>query len=87
MMATFSRRCVTRLFIATPRLLYSASVPPMDTPSVSRPPERWSSDDAAFASSTGFRYAVSITAVPSRTRVVCAATHVSIVSGSRMSTR
>ena len=55
MIPTLSSSRPTRWFIGTPMLLYSASVPPIAIPSISRPAESTSMVAAAFARRTGLR--------------------------------
>ena len=58
------------------------NAPPTPTPNCNRPPEIRSTVPTICASNTGWRSAISITAVPSRTRDVRAAMAASVVMAS-----
>ena len=78
MTSTPSTRRRTVRSVGKPRAATCSSAgAPRPTPTVSRPPDRRSSDAISFASRTGWRRVITMTAMPSRTSRVTAAAYAS----------
>ena len=77
-------RCPTVPY-SSPSIVCSTSAQAAPRPNSSRPPERWSTVTAIFASTPGWRYVLPVTMHPIRTRVVASAIAPSSVHASRMS--
>ena len=82
MASMYSSARAPRRSNGTPSASNSSSSQPTPMPRSSRPPDRWSSDDACLAKYSALAWVTMLTPVPSRRRSVAPAMNVRAMNGS-----